>query len=747
MKNPVLTDSQSMDKNGAAPCEVCGGLLPLKPIQKRRRSKQRQSPSLQSNQEENSQSVDVSRSKDSNHFQTELGVIMSHNENKGDVEYSLPPSDNSDRETEESSIKNRKYDLVLKEIQAIFAVQTVKKEPISSYMDLYKRQMERESNKLKQHERCQAHLPVYAISQHASTSKSRSPARPSSPGRPQSASGVNLPCLPRPYSPICKRVVGQLPPEDTSSCSFDPLRLSPSPRVHATQSCTHQLDEHSKRKHILRGATSGRSSPPCSLSTKQKNHKGPRGADDHHQEACRPTVESSAERNTQPSVDNNCYNDVLRLYKECQIHKIDDHITETLIASPRDSRNPQRRSYVESGFQTQPQQIIYSCHQHVCQQTVVRHHEDCPLHQRDGLELPRAMSPSPRDSRMCHKFGCKQQGYSTSLQRPADCKTCYHSLQPFVKTVRSSEQEVTVCTRKLSSCSMHVGFSQQKIDVCGVLHQDRNCPICKHPYKDHAPSPVKGKIMGCHLHSEPPKCQEHKDPLIWTPRRMWKPKPNAMHWLDRITASQKIPCHIVRQYLEGKRRCPPRWKKQKCFACVWKSRDGKVPSGVLCQREVKKPAWNSGSDIAESTVECKDWKESRKLSRLALSRVLIVKPVPKVSTSQGLWTRKEYEVCSECRDLKLFRSVGIRRRRWSSILETMSSTGLHDGGDMSSNCSTKFSCHTIHGLPIPGSTDRPMDLCGPQMNSAFRLRRKLQKIQNEKFDRRAAMQARGDLPY
>lgn len=632
----------------------------MKPIQRRRRGKQRQSPSLQPNQEEPSQSEGVSRSKDA-HLQTELGSTS-----LGDLEDSLPSSSSPNGETQEAGGKRRSYDSILEEIQAIFAGQKVKKKSITSYVHLCQRHRERKSNKPKQHERSQPHLP--ATYQHASTSKPRTPARP---------------CEWRyKTEPICKRVLAQLPLEDESRCSFDPLGISTSQRVHATQSSTHQLGQYSKREQISRGEAGRCSSPPGSASTKQKNQ--------------------------QPRVDNDCYHDVLRLYEECHIHD-----TTTLITSPGSSRQPQRHSYEERGFQTQPQQIVYSYHQHVCQQTVVRHREGCHLHQQDDLELPSS-------SRRCQRCGCTQQDYSAemeeSLQGVADYKVCHHPPKAYVKTGSRCEQEVMACAQRLSLCNMHGEGCQKKLDVSGV------------PCKEHDASPVKWR---CHLHpdSPRPKCQEPKEPLVWTPRRVWKAKPCSVHWLDRKSASQSIPSHIVRQYLQGKRRCPPRWKKQKCLACARKLRDGDP-----CQREGTKPAWNSGSDIAESTVECKERRG--KLSRLALSRVLMVKPVPKVSTSQGLWTRKEFEVCSECRDLKLFRSIGIKSGRWSSVLETMSTTGCREEGEMSSNCSTRFSCHTAHGLSIPDT----MDLRGPALNSAFRLRAKLQKLQNETFDRRAAMQ-------
>jgi hypothetical protein len=82
--------------NVTAPCEACGGLLPLKPIQKRRRGKERQSPSLQSNQEESNQPEGVSSIKDS-HLQTELGST-SCNESLGDLEDNFPSSSSSNRE-------------------------------------------------------------------------------------------------------------------------------------------------------------------------------------------------------------------------------------------------------------------------------------------------------------------------------------------------------------------------------------------------------------------------------------------------------------------------------------------------------------------------------------------------------------------------------------------------------------------------------------------------------------------------
>jgi hypothetical protein len=84
------------------------GLLPLKAIQKRRRGKQRQSPSLQPNQEESSQPEGVSRSKDS-HLQTELGST-SCNESFGDLEDNFPLSSSSNGETQESGGKWRSYD-------------------------------------------------------------------------------------------------------------------------------------------------------------------------------------------------------------------------------------------------------------------------------------------------------------------------------------------------------------------------------------------------------------------------------------------------------------------------------------------------------------------------------------------------------------------------------------------------------------------------------------------------------------
>ncbi|KAG0572495.1 hypothetical protein KC19_VG100100 [Ceratodon purpureus] len=810
-----------MDKNVTAPCEAYGGLLPLRPLQKRRCGKQPQSPLLQPNQEEPSQPQDVRRSIDS-HLQVELGAT-SHKENIGDLKYNLPSSSNSDDETEDSGAKKRSYDYVLEKIQAIFAGQKVKQATIISYTHLCRRQREQKSNKLKQYEGSQAYLRT--LSQHASTSKSPSPGKSGSPARTQIQLDVNMSSLLQPYQrkfntePVCKRVFGELPSDDASHCSFDPLRIPPTPRVHATQSCTHQLGEHSKRKQIVRGEAERCSSPPGIVSTKQRNH----GAVTNIPKTYRPTLDFSAERSTQPKMNNDCHHDVRRLFEDCHIHKIDEHITTTLITSPRGSRKSQRHTYEERGFQTQPQQIIYSCHQHVCQHTVVRHHEGCHIHLRNDLELPRALSPNSRDSRKCRRCGYTQEEYSIneesrSLQGAADCKTCHHhvgqqtvvrhhggchlhqrddlelprapspshmgtrkcqrcgctqeecnssnqksgSLQgpancksdyhppkAHVEIGRSSEQEVTACAPRLSSCTMHGEDCREKMDGCEVLHHkdlqrkscdDRHYPICKHPCQDNHTSPTTVNTPGYHLYSGPclpvHKCQEPKDPLVWTPRRVWKPKPCSIHWLDRITASQHIPSHIVRQYVQGKRRCPPRWRKQKCDAC----RDGNVCLGDLCQLEVTKPAWNSGSDIAESTIDCKEWKERRgKLSRLALSRVLIAKPVPKVSTSQGIWTRKEFEVCSECRGHKMFRSMGIKSGRWSSILETMSSTGLHQEGEVSSNCSTKYSCNTIHGLSIPGST-RVMDLHSPELNSTFRLRRKLKKLQSEAFDRRAAMQ-------
>jgi hypothetical protein len=95
------------------------GLLSLKPIQKRRRGKQRQSPSLQPNQEEPSQPFGVSRSKDS-HLQTELGST-SRNKSLGDLEDSFPSSNSSNGGTQESGGKRRSYNSILEEIQAIFA--------------------------------------------------------------------------------------------------------------------------------------------------------------------------------------------------------------------------------------------------------------------------------------------------------------------------------------------------------------------------------------------------------------------------------------------------------------------------------------------------------------------------------------------------------------------------------------------------------------------------------------------------
>lgn len=743
----------------AAPCEACGGLLPLLPIQPRRRKQD-----------------GPGRGKDAHH--PEQGSTKECEE----LEERQDPF--SDSETDESSGKMRSYDSVLGEIQAIFANQKVKRETISPYIHRAHRQRVRRSRKPTRHERSLAHQ--HAISEPASDSERRWPSRSYSPA------DNYLPCFLHPYhsnvppcnksitvqshdphckrstarrtspieqpsiadphheshctrsiagedtQPTCKRDVGRLPPNEASTCSFDPLRISPSPRIQAAHVSSRYLHEQHAR----------RSSSP----NPRSRHGSPQTA------ACRSALESRAERNTRPRMESHCTHDVLK----CHIHH--QHVIDaTTITSPRKSprhtceersqsprrfrehsgeesyqgprrprgrscekkaqspkrprgrsceekslsprrsqrqsceersqspRRSQRQSCEErSQSPRRPQSPRYICHQIT---SVQQHHVGCHLH---------SASPA-RD--LCPNCGCpeREDEEASRPERP-------HS----PKADSKDEQEVIACAQRLSSprCKMHGECRKPKPDVC----QQRERSPCPRRAENTKECPLHG--LPSPKRQEPAAIPTCSDPPV-APKRIRKPKPcPPAHWLDRLVASQKFPCHIIQQFLQGKRKCPPRVKKPKCPACLAKCL--KAPSQDPCE------SWKSAAD---STVDGK--KPRCKLSRLALSRNLIIKPVVKLSTSQGPSTRKEFQVCSECRN-----PLATKKGRWKSILEEMAP-------EVPKKCnSTRAPCQTMHGLEVP--SDRAIDLRCPELFSAFRLHSRIQKLQCESFDRRAALQACGD---
>lgn len=734
-----------MNNDVAAPREVCEELLPLKAIQTRRRGKHRQSCSLHPEQTKSDQPKEKCRGKTSHSTQTEQGSTCQSRGTR--VSRSHPLSSTSDGQAEVTRSRNRlNYELgepfqstkpsVLEKFQAAFTHQKAKKEAI----------------------RCNIHGDEGPTKQKPNSPTPQVPSQPRqkktlSPGaidftchlHPNEGNSHKEPtctrivCHLHPHEgnshneSICARVIGRLPQEDAWNFSSNPS-VSTSHKVHvATQCCIHKLAASNQRRgHLQEESTAAISSQSGSASTKTdcKVH----GALDH--EVCRSRADSPGE----PS------SDVVRLYEECHLHHIEEHITASQRSSSRDSRRLQRcGDFPEQRCVHTPPQIIFTCHQRIRHQSVVEHHEVCHLHGDDDHEPLAQLSPISRDStKLCERCGLPEPRRSEfSSQGAQDHPKAYHqSSKGYVNIKKLCAQMIAPRSGALSPCSLHGDCGSEKVETCGV---------CWHPKTDHIRMEGKsaevqkhsrrGKIQGCHLHREPPpnpKRQEPKDPQAWTPRPAPKLRPcTSVRWLDRIIASQTIPPQIIREFLQGRRGWPPGAMKQKCLGCTKKPIDeNETPRGSY-PREFDVTSWNPGSNVARSAIERAKEHHDEKLVRLLVARTTIIKPIVKLSTSKETWrSREELQFCSECWNPTKF-------GRWALILEEMSKE-VSEVADLS-RCDTKFSSCTAHGNPNPCDSG-DVKLHRPELFSTFQLRLKAQKLQNEIFDRNTALQACGSLP-
>ncbi|XP_073390420.1 uncharacterized protein [Physcomitrium patens] len=464
-----------MNKDIAAPCEVCGGLLPLKPIPKRHQSRHHKERSLLQSQIEIEKPEGASRSQDSQakRRQKNRSEKMRELDNNGET------SIISDEETDESSGMKRSYGSVLKEIQAIFAGHKVKKETISPHAHRIQREIEGSLHNYGHHKRRQAHQ--HAASQHASESPTPPEMRSSHVLSPYQDSKTN-------NEPVCRRLTGSLPQDlatlynskpghqvqaedesvckradgmltidDRSNCNLAPLSQSLSPKIHV-RSCIHHLGDHSVRRQAGGIAAAASSSPAGDLSMKEKEKKICYG--DHDQPlkvTGRPSsITSPVENGTQ-------------LHEECHVHQIDDHLIADL--RTRYPQSPSQSPRHEAGrSHTESLQVKYCCHQHASKQTVVHLLERCcacPVHGCDDLETLRS---TPRSSKKCPNCGCPQLGVTPQMS--ADHLQPAKDSAKTLRTGRSRSRE-----REVIRCAQISQFAEQDGTDCALYGECRDCPV------------------------------------------------------------------------------------------------------------------------------------------------------------------------------------------------------------------------------------------------------------------------------
>ncbi|KAG0616945.1 hypothetical protein M758_5G154000 [Ceratodon purpureus] len=732
-----------MSKDVEAPCEACGGLLPLKAIQTRRRERHRQSCSLHPKQNNPNQPDEKSTGK-SYGRQPEQG---STSQSKGARESrrSRQFSSDSDGQAEVMSSRNRlNYELgeqfqaakpaVLQQFQAAFAHQKRKKEVIRCGIHRDQELTERKPNSPIPQAQCKACQPPVS-DQHDSVVKHKLK-KTLSPG------DLDLPCHLHQHEEntqnesTCTRIVGHLSRDDVSKSSSNPSVCNTHKVRHvATQmSCKRLLavsKQSSRRENIVQQeATVAVSTQSGSASTKTYN-RAHAAHEHHHHEECHRRATSPPE----------LYPGVISLYEECHLHHIEEHISTSQRSSSRDSIKLQRCNNhpKEDHLHTEPQ-MLFTCHQRVRHQSVVQHHEVCHLHPHDDPEEPAPQSPISRDSaKLSERCGLPAPARNEfSPQETRDRKLSHHSSKAYVKIESLCAQMITPRSEAHSPCILHGDCGSEKVETCGTCWHPKTDHMNESKTSDEPKKSKKGRIHGCHLHREPPaspKRQESKDPMVWTPRRAAKPRPcTSVRWLDRIIASQNIPPQIIREFLQGKREWPPAPMKQKCLGCNKKHTHEDDSPRDTCPREFDVTSWNPGSSVAQPAVECVKEHHDEKLARLLMARTQIIKPVVKLSTSKEVWrSRKELQVCSECWNPTKF-------GRWAFILDEMSKD-VAGATDMS-NCDRKFSTCTAHGNPNPCDTG-DVNLHCPQLFSTFNLRLQARELQNAIFDRKTALKACG----
>ena len=766
-----------MNKDVEPPCEVCGGLLPLKAIHTRRRGRHRHSCSLHRRQEKPGQPKEKSRGKSSHRRQPQQ-VSTSQSKRTRESRRSRQLSSNSDGQAKVTISKNRlNYELgeqfqaekpeVLEQFQTAFAHHKAKKEVIQCGIHGDLEHTERKPNSPLQQVRCQPRQ--HPVSQQASVVKRKQKIT-------QSPADTSLPCHLHQHEgnshneSTCTRTVGHLPQEDATNFSSNPsVYMSHKVRHVATQMSCNRLLASSKQRRgsVSAEATVAVSSESGSASGKISN-RGHGAVKCRHHDKCRSREISPIE----PCPE------VVRLYEECHLHHAEEHISVSH-ASQRSSSRDSRKLHTQE-FHTQPQ-ILFTCHQRVRHHSVVEHHEVCHLHQDVNHEVPAQSPISTESTKVCERCSlseparnelspqitedcklrhrsepprnevspqinedCKLRHHSEpvrnefSPQITEDCKLRHHA-QTYVKIKRICAQMISPRSEVISPCILHGGCGSEKLESCGICWHPKaeHVDVRKTPDEAHNTS-KKGKIQGCHLHREPPsspKCQEAKDSLVWNPGQVAKPRPcTSVRWLDRIIASQSIPPQIIREFLRGRRGWPPGAIKQKCPGCIKKPTDDSDPPRDPCSPEFDVESWNPGSSIAQSTFECVKEHYDEKLARFLMARTQIIKPIVKLSTSKEVWrSRKELQCCSECWNPTNF-------GRWASILQEMSKD-VAAVADMS-KCDTKFSSFTGHGNPNPCDTG-DVNLHRPELFSTFQLHLQAQKLQSETFDRNTAIQVCG----
>jgi hypothetical protein len=694
-----------MNKDVEAPCKACGGLLPLKAIQTRRRGRHCRSCSLHPKQKQPGQGREKSRGKSSHRRQPEQGSTSQSKETRESTR-SRQFSSSSDGQAEVTSSRNRlNYELgeqfqaakppVLEQFRAAFASQKAKKELT----------------------RCGIHRDQELSSEQ----KPNSPSQQASNQKKTLTPGdldLHQHGAQSPNESICTRVLCHLRQEDASNSSSNPSVSTSLCKVRhvATQmSCKRLLaaSKQTRSRDVQAEATAAISSQSGSASAKAYNrvHEAP---EYHHNEECRSRAISP-------------YPGVIHLYEECLVHHVEEHITASQGSSSRDSRKLQRRgNRSEQELHIQPQ-VIFTCHQRVRHQSVVQHHEVCHLHRDENHDLPAEQSPISRDpTTIC---GLPEPAKNDFPPQGTDAR---HSPTAYVKIESLCAQMITPRSGVTSPCILHGDCESE------------SCGTCWHPKADHIDeersretpgelhkSSKKGKIHGCHLHRErPPSNPNCQDPFVWTPGPTRTPS-TPVRWMDRMVASQTIPPQIVREFLQGRRGWPPGAMKQKCLGCRKKQTDEENSPRDPCEFDFT--SLYPGSSVAQSALECaKNVHHDENLTRLLMARTQIIKPVVKLSTSKEVWrSRRELQFCSECWNPTKF-------GRWASILDEMSKD-MSEVAD-TSRCDTKFSSCTAHGDPNPCDTGS-VNLHRPELFSTFQLRLQAQKLQNETFDRSKALQA------
>ena len=310
------------------------------------------------------------------------------------------------------------------------------------------------------------------------------------------------------------------------------------------------------------------------------------------------------------------------------------------------------------------------------------------------------------------------------------------------------------------------------------------CLACKHPIKDH----VSGKQSNdndndislpsvkdvkydrevredCHIHkisdsrnSLSSGCRSHSEdthllPTTWLDRATTRAKESSGRWLEKLTATGKIPAHIAQEYFEGKRKWPPQVKKKQCYSCAKKMERMTLFQRVTCPGRYEGSKQPRSSSLKQQPAEQKRPRfctgqnrgkgEETKASRHAMARMLRTLPVLTLSndSSKGHWSRKANQSYREKRNPCSGRWVSILEEVARNIGEERKKNSTGKSARETQGCARGFPCSKPHGESF-----HEAKLEFPELYSSGRLLAKVQRIHDEMFDNSKALKACHYLP-